>query len=151
VSGRAHRPHRATEIVFPDGTRVFASASAFHWLGSPEPAPDVGLWLDESWAPHGEVIDWPDGGVPRDPGAAAVKIREAFDAARRGERVEVGCVAAHGRTGTALACMAVLAGVPAEDAVGWVRGNYCEKAIEPPYQEPWVVWFAESIAAPKAP
>ena len=139
-------PHRGTEVVFPDGTRVLASASAFHWIGAPAEAPDVGLWLDESWSAHGVVIDWPDGGVPRDPDAAAAAIRRAFDAARRGERVEVGCVAGHGRTGTALACMAVLAGVPGEEAVEWVREHYCEKAVEPPYQEPWVRWFAENVA-----
>jgi len=143
-------PHRATEVVFPDGTRVFASASAFRWIGPQEP-PDVGVWLDESWSAHGEVIDWPDGGVPRDSEQVAGAIHEAFEAARRGERVEVGCVAGHGRTGTALACLAILAGVPGERAVEWVREHYCEKAVESPYQEPWVRWFGESVAAPKAP
>ena len=122
---------------------MFASASAFHWIDPQAPAADVGLWLDESWSPHGEVIEWPDGGVPRDEAAAAEAIRRAFREARAGKRVEVGCIAAHGRTGTALACMAVLAGVPAADAVAWVREHYCEKAVEPPFQEPWVLWFAE--------
>jgi hypothetical protein len=146
-----HRPHRATEVVFPDGTRVFASASAFFWLDDSHVAPDVGVWLDETWSAHGEVIDWPDGGVPRDAEAAAGTIVEAFEAARDAKRVEVGCIAGHGRTGTVLACMAVLAGVPAEDAVEWVREHYCEKAVEPPYQEPWVRWFAESFPAPRRP
>jgi hypothetical protein len=144
-------PHRATEVVFPDGTRAFASASAFHWIGGPGEPPDVGLWLDESWASHGEIVDWPDGGVPRDPEAAARSITEAYEAARGGARVEVGCIAGHGRTGTALACMAILAGVPAEEAVAWIREHYCEKAVEPPYQEPWVAWFAETFARPQAP
>jgi len=132
--------------VFPDGTKVFASASAFHWVGSEALPPDVGVWLDESWAAHGDVIDWPDGGVPTDPAAAAAKIREAFQAARRGQRVEVGCIAAHGRTGTALACMAILAGVDANEAVDWIRDHYCEKAVESPYQEPWVRLFGEGVA-----
>ena len=56
-------PHRATEVVFPDGTRVFASAS---WIYRPEVAADVALYLDETWAPYGQVIEWPDGGIPRD-------------------------------------------------------------------------------------
>jgi protein-tyrosine phosphatase len=132
-------PHRAAEVVFPDGTTVLASASAFY---APQVFADVTLYLDETWAPHGEVIGWPDGGVPRDQEAAADLIREAFAAARDGKRVEVGCIAGHGRTGTVLACMAVLAGVPAERAVEWVREHYCVKAVEPPYQEPWVRWFA---------
>jgi hypothetical protein len=129
--------------VFPDGTTVRASASAFHWIDPKAPAADIGLWLDETWSEYGEVLEWPDGGVPRDGQAAAEAIRNAFDAAGAGKRVEVGCVAGHGRTGTALACMAVLAGVPVDDAVAWVRDHYCVKAVEPPYQEPWVRWFAE--------
>jgi hypothetical protein len=140
-------PHRSQEIALPDGTRVYASASAFHWIDPSGTTADVGLWLDESWQEHGEVIDWPDGGIPRDQEGAAAKMREAFDAARAGKRVEVGCIAAHGRTGTALACMAILAGVPSDDAVEWVRANYCAKAIEPPYQEPWVEWFGRWVAA----
>ena len=40
-----------------------------------------------------------------------------------GERVEVTCGGGTGRTGTVLACMAVLAGVAADDAVGWVRAH----------------------------
>src|SRR5437764_192595 len=81
---------------------------------------DRGLCRDESWARFGEGIDWADGGVPRDPEAAAAAMRQAFAAARAGERVEVGCIAGHGRSGTALACMAILAGVPADRAVLWV-------------------------------
>jgi hypothetical protein len=38
--------------------------------------------------------------------------------------------------------MAVLAGVPAEDAVAWVRGAYRSQAVETPEQEAWVEWFA---------
>ena len=141
-------PHRATEVVFPDGTKVLASAS---WIYSPEVPADVVLYLDESWAPHGEVIDWPDGSVPRDQERARTVIREAFAAARDGNRVEVGCIAAHGRTGTVLACMAILAGVPGEDAIEWVRDHYCEKAVETGPQERWIAWFAGTVAAHQAP
>jgi protein-tyrosine phosphatase len=122
---------------------VFASAS---WIYSPEIPADVVLYLDESWASHGEVIDWPDGSVPRDQEAARRLIREAFAAAREGRRVEVGCIAGHGRTGTVLACMAIVAGVPAERAIEWVRDNYCEKAVETGPQERWIVWFGEGVA-----
>jgi hypothetical protein len=38
--------------------------------------------------------------------------------------------------------MAVLAGVPAEEAVTWVRQNYDVRAVETPEQEAWVRWFA---------
>ena len=126
---------------------MVASAS---WIYTPEIRADVVLYLDESWARFGEVIEWPDGSVPKDRDAAARAIREGFEAARQGKRVEVGCIAGHGRTGTVLACMAALAGVPGPEAVDWVREHYCEKAVEGPYQEPWIEWFAETFAAPRS-
>src|SRR3990170_4276171 len=43
---------------------------------------------------------------------------------------------------TVLACMAILAGVAAEDAVAWVRANYHAKAVETDDQSRWVLWFA---------
>jgi len=43
---------------------------------------------------------------------------------------------------TVLACVAMLAGVPADQAVGWVRTHYDPLAIETPAQEQWVQWFA---------
>ena len=44
---------------------------------------------------------------------------------------------------TVLACMAVLAGVPATDSVAWVRAAYRPGAVETAEQEAWVEWFAE--------
>jgi protein-tyrosine phosphatase len=43
---------------------------------------------------------------------------------RAGTRVEVACGGGKGRTGTALACIAQLGGVPAGDARAWVRAHY---------------------------
>ena len=57
--------------------------------------------------------------------------------------MEVGCLGGSGRTGTALACMAVLAGVPAAEAVPWVRAAYRPEAVETAEQEAWVQWFAD--------
>jgi protein-tyrosine phosphatase len=64
-----------------------------------------------------------------------VALRSVIDRARTGEQVEVGCLGGHGRTGTALACLAVLTGYPAAGAVAWVRANYCPKAVETADQE----------------
>ncbi len=69
-------------------------------------------------------------------------LTDLHDRARRGERVEVGCLGGHGRTGTALACLAVLTGTPAADALAWVRTNYCYKAVETEVQEALVSTFA---------
>lgn len=58
-----------------------------------------------------------------------------------GERVEVACAGGRGRTGTALACIAVLDGVPAEEAVAYVRENYDPRAVETPWQRRYVQRF----------
>jgi hypothetical protein len=41
--------------------------------------------------------------------------------------------------------MAILAGVPAGQAVSWVRANYHPRAVEYPDQEQWVEWFVGHI------
>jgi protein-tyrosine phosphatase len=89
------------------------------------------------------VIAWEDFGLPENPEVAAQQITEAFDRARGGEFVEVGCLGGSGRTGTVLGCMAVLAGVPSGQAVAWVRASYRPEAVETADQEASVGWFAE--------
>ena len=129
-------------VTFPDGTRVRAWPISERQADDPERA--FGLYLDKQWDPTWAacVIDWPDFGLPEDPEAAAGDIAAAFDRARNGELVEVGCLGGRGRTGTALACMAVLAGVPGDEAVAWIRQAYRPEAVENPQQEEWVRWFA---------
>ncbi|GAC1313756.1 MAG: protein-tyrosine phosphatase family protein [Chloroflexota bacterium] len=114
-----------------------------------EPAPDFGLYCDPQWQPTGPavILTWPDFGVPSDQAAADREIRSAFERARGGQRVEVACVGGHGRAGTVLACMAVLAGVEPADAVEWVRSTYCRRAVQEPSQQYWVDRFAERVAA----
>jgi hypothetical protein len=142
-------------VTFPHGSRVRASPLADREADDPNRA--FGLYLDEGWAPTwpAELIDWPDFGVPAEPEVAAGQIASAFRRARRGELVEVGCLGGSGRTGTVLACMAVLAGVPSAEAVPWVRAAYRPEAVETAEQEAWVQWFAgwaaDSPAAGQAP
>ena len=59
-------------------------------------------------------VRWPDFRLPADRGDAQDALYEAWRRAV-GERVEVACGGGFGRTGTALACMAVLDGVPARE------------------------------------
>jgi hypothetical protein len=138
--------HKAEVLEFPDGTRVLASG----WFerAPREPPPDFGLYLDPMWQPTWPAthLDWPDFGVPKRAHEADTLIGEVFCRAKRGERVEVGCIGGHGRTGTVLACMAVLAGVPASQAVKWVREHYCPRAVQEPSQEYWMERFAERHA-----
>ncbi|MCK5246315.1 protein tyrosine phosphatase, partial [Candidatus Bipolaricaulota bacterium] len=80
---------------------------------------------------------------PADRKAAANQIITAFERAKNGERLEIGCIGGLGRTGTVLACMAILSGVSAEGAVDWGRTNYDSRAVETSEQEDWVLWFGE--------
>ena len=99
-------------------------------LGSPPPPVD---W-DSRW------VRWPDFRLPTDRIEAAVALREVWTRADR-ERVEVACAGGRGRTGTALACLAVIDGVPAHDAVGYVRAAYDARAVETPWQRRYVTRF----------
>jgi len=108
-----------------------------------DPERAFGLYLDERWAPtwEADLVAWPDFGLPDEPEVAAQQISDAFDRAKRDELVEVGCLGGSGRTGTVLACMAILAGVAPGEAVGWVRSAYRPEAVEAAEQEAWVEWF----------
>ena len=131
------------EVTLPDGTRV--RASAIFERKAHDPSRDFGLYMDWRWEPTwpAEVIDWADFGLPDDGVRAASQIQGAFSRARNGETVEIGCLGGLGRTGTVLACMAVLAGLDPSAAVAWVRKNYRSGAIETADQESWVAWFSE--------
>jgi len=56
-------------------------------------------------------LHWPDFWLPSDRAATAAALAEAWTRAEV-ERVEVACPSGCGRTGTALACLAVLDGIP---------------------------------------
>ncbi|KRV48735.1 protein phosphatase [Wenjunlia vitaminophila] len=86
-------------------------------------------------------LRWPDFWLPSDRGAARETLREAWERAE-GERVEVACGGGYGRTGTALACLAVLDGVPNHEAVAYVRRHYSGRAVETPWQRRFVARFA---------
>ncbi|GII95020.1 hypothetical protein Ssi02_52510 [Sinosporangium siamense] len=83
---------------------------------------------------------WPDFWLPSDRAATANTLREAWSRAEN-ERVEVACGGGRGRTGTALACLAVLDGLPAKEAVPYVRAHYSRHAVETPWQRRYVTRF----------
>lgn len=130
------------EVRFPDGTVVRASSLAARARNAAWR--DHGLYLETGWQPSwpARVVAWPDFGLPVDPDDAVEAILNAYERARTGERVEVGCAGGSGRTGTVLACMAILAGVGAHEAVDWVRRHYHADAVETLEQEGWVREFA---------
>jgi protein-tyrosine phosphatase len=87
-------------------------------------------------------VGWPDFGIPEEKTAIMTALRSLLARARTGQRVEVGCLGGHGRTGTAVACLAVLTGCPAGEAVAWVREHYCTSTVETPEQEAFVTQSA---------
>jgi hypothetical protein len=132
--------HHRSPVTMPDGTTITAvSFDGADPYRRPE-APDFGLYLDHRWSPpwpHAH-LDWPDFGVPADAELVVTALADPLERARHDERVELGCLGAHGRTGTALAVAAVLCGVAPQEAVEWVRATYCDQAIETAEQEAFV-------------
>ena len=55
--------------------------------------------------------------------------------------MELACHGGTGRTGTALACLAVLDGVAPDEAVAYVRAHYRPRAVETPGQRRFVARF----------
>lgn len=107
-----------------------------------EPFPTYGVYLlgheppDVPWETL--WVKWPDFRLPADRAQALTAFREALE--RTGtERVEFACGGGRGRTGTALACLAVLDGVPADRAVEYVRRHYDKRAVETPWQKRYVL------------
>ena len=76
--------------------------------------------------------------MPLDRRDAIDALRDAYARARSGERVEVACRGGVGRTGTALAALAVLDGLSRDEAVRWVRERYHPRAVGTPWQRRWL-------------
>jgi hypothetical protein len=128
-------------LTLPSGRAVRGRA----WTDVARPKPDLGLYLlprppatlpwESRW------VRWRDFSLPADP----VLFREALLEllARAGEeRTEIACRGGTGRTGTALACLAVLDGLPQEEAVAFVRAGYRAHAVETRSQVDFVHRFA---------
>jgi len=105
------------------------------------PLPDVGAYLvgrppaEVPWEAH--WVRWRDFGLPSDAADAARLLRELWERAPA-ERVELACGGGRGRTGTALACLAVLDGLDPAAAVAHVRAGYDRRAVETPWQRRFV-------------
>ena len=126
-------------MEFPDGRRV--RGRGFRRPVPAGPQPDFGVYLlardpgpfdwDHRW------VRWGDFRTPTSTDDALDALAEAYRRSQS-ERVEIACGGGVGRTGTALAVLAVLAGIPRDEAVAWVRGRYNKRAVETPWQRRWV-------------
>lgn len=127
-SGRLVRG-RALRRAMPAGA---VPAFGVYLLGKPPPeVPWESRWLR-----------WPDFRLPADRERAAALFADVWERAGS-ERVEVACGGGRGRTGTALACLAVIDGVPADRAVAYVRRHYEARAVETPWQRRYVARFGQ--------
>ncbi|WP_460302901.1 protein phosphatase [Actinocorallia aurea] len=105
--------------------------------------PDFGVYLLGRAPRNAWETRWvrcPDFRNPSDPADARAAFRLAYERAAD-RRVEVGCGGGVGRTGLALACLAVLDGVLPEEAVAYVRARYHPRAVETPWQRRFVRRF----------
>lgn len=149
--------HKHHEVKLYDGTSIYCS-SVNQTLDDMDEqvTPDFGLYADHSWRPHwrNEFIDWPDMRIPSDRETSLQQIWEGYCRAADGQFVEIGCIGGHGRTGVILAGMYLAAAdgqVTAQEAIDFVRKEYCDSAIETAKQE-WFVnfisyqWFGEDLA-----
>ncbi|HEX6348761.1 MAG TPA: protein phosphatase [Candidatus Dormibacteraeota bacterium] len=104
----------------------------------PGPEPTFAVYLLARRPPavrwESRWLRWRDFWLPSDPREARLVLEEAWRRATT-ERVEIACAGGRGRTGTALACLAVIDGLSAREAVAFVRERYSKGAIETPWQE----------------
>ena len=125
VRGHPLRNFKEMEI-FPDLAVVMS--------GSP---PRLDIPSDVRW------IQWLDFWLPVHKDEAWSVLQEARSKALF-SRVDVSCSGGVGRTGTALACIAVLEGVPSSDAVQFVRDRFNRRAVETAWQRRYVRRFPRS-------
>lgn len=83
------------------------------------------------------TIDWPDYRLPRRPAQALEILRNAYDRAAH-ERVEITCKGGVGRTGTALAILAVMDGMEPQAAIDFIKEVYDPGSIENPAQRAFI-------------
>lgn len=146
--------HNMSPFTLPSGSVVYASA----WRDVPygRTAPDVGVYFDPSWFPadgFAYAVGWQDFGLPTITDSDVVRTAQAvLNHLAYGETVEVGCIGAHGRTGTFLALLTLMDSENTatrfghKRAITYVRDNHCYSAIETESQERWIRRISGKLA-----
>ncbi|MDX5568046.1 protein phosphatase [Streptomyces sp. ID05-04B] len=133
-------------LALPSG-RLIRGRGLRRPLDPAAPVPAYGLYLLGRRPPappwESRWVRWPDFRLPADREDARAALAEVWLRAAD-ERVEIACAGGRGRTGTALACLAVLDGVPPRAAVAFVRDHYDRRAVETPWQGGYVRRFSGS-------
>jgi protein-tyrosine phosphatase len=130
-------------VEYPDGRRIRGRGLRRPLPDGPNPEFAVCLLARDPGPFEWEHrwVQWSDFWTPASTDDAIAALREAYERAAT-ERVEIACGGGIGRTGTALAGIAVLAGIPRAEAIPWVRHRYHERAAETPWQRRWVLKVA---------
>lgn len=89
-------------------------------------------------------VRWRDFRLPASTDDAVAALQEVY-LRSESERVEVACGGGVGRTGTALAVLAVMSGVDPGSAVAWVREHYYRRAVETRRQRRWISEVAATV------
>jgi hypothetical protein len=130
-------------LPLPSGSLVRGRALMWPMPGGHPPT--FGVYLlgeaPEEFGWPSRWIRWPDFWLPSDAGRLRDALVEARELAATG-RVELACGGGRGRTGTALACLAILDGVAPGEAVAYVRTHYDPRAVETPWQRRFVKKFS---------
>lgn len=125
--------HALDPYSLSDGTVIYLSGSSDAHARTWEP--DLAVYLSQSWTPRTIAynVGWVDYGLPLLTMGQVLQIaRTAYDAAKSGLSVEIGCMGGHGRTGTFVAILELLAQDSPDHAlaVSKVRSEHCSKAVE---------------------
>lgn len=145
--------HYGDTYTVYDSSVTFYVSSMWNDRKEGEFVPDWGLYFDWGWKPwwRAEHIHWPDYSIPSHDLIAFEQLVVAIEKAKSGLKVEMGCIGAHGRTGTALAAIDVMLGQDPDEAIKHVRKHHCNHAIESKIQEWWIHWVASQVNGTPCP
>lgn len=101
---------------------------------------DIYVGLDYSMKDHEQRLPWVEGHAihyritdmkaPDNPAEFKQLIEWLAARIESGDKVHIGCIGGHGRTGTVLAALVAVMQSDEPDPVEYVRSNYCKKAVE---------------------
>lgn len=111
---------------------------------------DIYVGLDPSTCHHNNAYPWqegysfkyliPDMRAPSNPKEFKELINWLVKQIRCANKVHIGCIGGHGRTGTVLVALVAVM-TDTKDAIAYVRKHYCAKAVESQEQVDFLVKY----------